>query len=171
MQTANRNRLQEIITRAIEEIKKAQGDNFNLQNINPIELHRRINISHSTLHRLKKNGSKVKTHATTSRKVKETVLSGYTGVIDDLFRQGVTNSKVCYRQIYGLGYFGGKTSIKSTLRNRNSLFLLHTPHQIVSNTPQRNRGFKLRTLHKSYTKSPQGFKNVMTSSRLLPLLR
>ena len=30
---------------------------------------------------------------------------------------------------------------------------------------------KMRTLHKSYTKSPQGFKNVMTSSRLLPLLR
>lgn len=30
---------------------------------------------------------------------------------------------------------------------------------------------KLRTLQKSYTKSPQGLKNVKTSSRLLSLLR
>ena len=31
--------------------------------------------------------------------------------------------------------------------------------------------YLLRTLQKSYTKCPQGFKNVMISSRLLPLFR
>ena len=92
----NSNDLQEIITQAIEEIKNEQGDNFDLQKINLAELSRRTNISRSKLRRLKKNGFEVKPHASTGRKAKETVLSGYTGVIDDLLRHGVTNSEVCY---------------------------------------------------------------------------
>ena len=98
----NRNDLQEIITQAIEEIKNEQGDNFDLQKINLAELSRRTNISRSKLRRLKKNGFEVKPHASTGRKARETVLSGYTGVIDDLFRHGVTNSEVCYSRFYSM---------------------------------------------------------------------
>ena len=112
----NRNDLQEIITQAIEEIKNEQGDNFDLQKINLAELSRRTNISRSKLRRLKKNGFEVKPHASTGRKAKETVLSGYTGVIDDLLRHGVTNSEVCYSRICELGYAGGKTSIKNYIK-------------------------------------------------------
>ena len=71
----NSNDLQEIITQAIEEIKNEQGDSFDLQKINLAELSRRTNISRSKLRRLKKNGFKVKPHASTGRKAKETVLS------------------------------------------------------------------------------------------------
>jgi len=88
----NSNDLQEIITHAIEEIKNELGDNFDLQKINLAELSRRTNISRSKLRRLKKNGFKVMPHGNTGKTADETILSGYTGVIDDLLRHGVTNS-------------------------------------------------------------------------------
>ena len=59
--------------------------------------------------------------ASIGRKAKETVLSGYTGVIDDLLRHGVTNSEVCYSRICELGYAGGKTSIKNYIKKHRYL--------------------------------------------------
>ena len=76
----NSNDLQEIITQAIEEIKNKQGDNFDFQKINLVEFSCRTNTSRSKPRRLKKNGFKVKPHASTGRGAKKTVLSGYTGV-------------------------------------------------------------------------------------------
>ena len=137
----NSNDLQEIITQAIEEIKNEQGDNFDLQKINLAELSRRTNISRSKLRRLKKNGFKVKPHASTGRKAKETVLSGYTGVIDDLLRHGVTNSEVCYSRIREQGYAGGKTTIKNYIKEHRDL--VPAPRQMVA--PQGNRGRRYST--------------------------
>ena len=137
----NSNDLQEIITQAIEEIKNEQGDSFDPQKINLAELSRRTNISRSKLRRLKKNGFKVKPHASTGRKAKETVLSGYTGVIDDLLRHGVTNSEVCYSRIHELGYTGGKTTIKNYIKEHRDL--VPAPRQMVA--PQGNRGRRYST--------------------------
>ena len=132
----NSNDLQEIITHAIEEIKNELGDNFDLQKINLAELSRRTNISRSKLRRLKKNGFKVMPHGNTGKTADETILSGYTGVIDDLLRHGVTNSEVCYSRIIKLGYSGGKTTIKNYITKHKDL--VPAPRQLVA--PQGNRG-------------------------------
>ena len=156
----NRNDLQEIITQAIEEIKNEQGDNFDLQKINLAELSRRTNISRSKLRRLKKNGFEVKPHASTGRKAKETVLSGYTGVIDDLLRHGVTNSEVCYSRICELGYAGGKTTIKNYIKKHR--YLVPAPRQMVA--PQGNRGRRYSTGPGESFQMDWGFVHVETDS-------
>lgn len=132
----NSNDLQEIITQAIEEIKDELGDHFDLQKINLAELSRRTNISRSKLRRLKKNDFKVMPHGNTGKTADGTILSGYTGVIDDLLRQGVTNSEVCYSRICKLGYSGGKTTIKNYISRHKDL--VPAPRQMVA--PQGNRG-------------------------------
>ncbi len=135
------NDLQEIITHVIEEIKNELGDNFDLRKINLAELSRRTGISRSKLRRLKKNGFIVVPHGSTGRKARVTVLSGYTGVIDDLLRQGVTNSEVCYSRINELGYAGGKTTIKNYIKEHRDL--VPAPRQMFA--PQGNRGRRYST--------------------------
>ena len=98
------NDLQEIITQAIEDIKKEQGDSFNLSNLNLAELERRTGISRGKLRTIKKNGFIVKPHGRLGQHAENTVLTGYTGVIDDYLRKGVSNSEVIYPIITDLGY-------------------------------------------------------------------
>ena len=84
----------DIITQAINEMKEAQGDSFSLENINLAELERRTGISRSRLRRLKQNGFVIKPHGRTGMKSDDTVLSGYTSALDNLLKNGVTNSVV-----------------------------------------------------------------------------
>ena len=88
------NDLQEIITQAIEQMKIEQGEKFDLQKINLAELERRTGITRAKLRRFKANDFIIKPHGNTGKKVPTTVLSGFTGVIDDLLRSNVTNAVV-----------------------------------------------------------------------------
>ena len=82
------------IAQAIEEMKAEQGDSFSLDQINLAELGRRTGISRAKLRRLKANGFCETPHGLTGQP-KEHLLDGYSSVLDNLLRSGVSNSTVC----------------------------------------------------------------------------
>lgn len=108
----NSNGLDLIITQALEELKEEQGENFSLKDLNLAELERRTGISRSRLRRWKSNGYQFLPHGRTGKHPEKTVLSDYENVIDNLLKQGVSNSDVCYKALVKQGYSGSKTTIK-----------------------------------------------------------
>ena len=82
------------IAQAIEEMKAEQGDGFSLDRINLAELERRSGVSRRKLRRLKRNGFQDLPRSSKGRKHAATKLSGYTGIIGSLLRQGIKNSSV-----------------------------------------------------------------------------
>ena len=82
------------IAQAIEEMKAEQGDGFSLDRINLAELERRSGVSRWKLRRLKRNGFQNLPRSSKGRKHAATKLSGYTGIIGSLLRQGIKNSSV-----------------------------------------------------------------------------
>ena len=82
------------IAQAIEEMKAEQGDVFSLDRINLAELERRSGVSRWKLRRLKRNGFQDLPRSSKGRKHAATKLSGYTGIIGSLLRQGIKNSSV-----------------------------------------------------------------------------
>ena len=88
------NDLTEIIAQALNEMKKEQGERFDIQRINLAELERRTGITRARLRRLKSTGFVDRPHALTGRKSESTLLTGFTGIIDGLLKKGVTNSAV-----------------------------------------------------------------------------
>ena len=92
MKEQNGNGFAPSIAQAIEEMKAFQGDSFSLERINLAELERRTGVSRSRLRRLKKNSFQDLPRSTKGSKHTVTKLSGYTGLLDSLLRQGVKNS-------------------------------------------------------------------------------
>ena len=84
MKEENSNGLHDVIAQAIEEMKHEQGKNVSLDKINLAELQRRTGISRAKLRRLKKNDFALKPHGLQGRKAAQTVLTGYTGILDKL---------------------------------------------------------------------------------------
>ena len=82
------------IAQAIEEMKAEQGDGFSLDCINLAELERRSGVSRWKLRRLKRNGFQDLPRSSKGRKHAAIKLSGYTGIIGSLLRQGIKNSSV-----------------------------------------------------------------------------
>ena len=111
MNENNSNDLQTIITQVIEEMKYEQGDKFDPNKINLAEMGRRTGLTRAQLRRIKANGFLVVPHALTGRKAASTIISGYTGVIDDLLKKNVSNSEVILERIQEQGY----TVLTSTL--------------------------------------------------------
>ena len=72
---------------------------FDINKINLAELERRTGLTRAQLRRLKKNNFQVIPHALTGRKADTTIISGYSGVIDDLLKKGVSNSEVILERI------------------------------------------------------------------------
>ena len=77
-----------ILTQVLEEMKQEKGSTFVLQHVNLSELERRTGISRKKLRNLRDNDFKEKPHGRIGKKNEKTVLSGYTGIIDDLLRKG-----------------------------------------------------------------------------------
>lgn len=132
---------QEILTQAIEQMKVEQAEKFDLQKVNLAELERRTGITRAKLRRYKKDDFVIKPHGNTGRKAEVTVLSGFTGVIDELLRNNVTNSIVCYERIAELGYSGGQTQVRVYIEQHQDL--IPPKRQTVS--PQGNRGRRYET--------------------------
>ena len=95
-----------IIAQAIEEMKAEWGDTFSLEQINLAELERRTGISRGKLRRLKKNGFQDSRRNGDSGKHKITKLTGYSGIIDTLLKQGVSNSTVILNRLQESGFEG-----------------------------------------------------------------
>lgn len=78
------------IAEALAAMQEEAGSNFKINTVNLAEMERRTGISRGKLRRLKKDGFQFKPHAGKGRRAKKTVLSGFTGAIDDLLRSGVS---------------------------------------------------------------------------------
>ena len=124
----------EIITQAINEMKEAQGETFSMENINLAELERRTGITRSRLRRLQQNGFKSTPHGRTGQKSESTVISGYTAVLDNLLRQGITNSTVCFERLNELAMQAACLPLSDTSRNTGIWFLQRDSYMIHRET-------------------------------------
>lgn len=136
MEERTSNGLDSIISQAIEEMKAEQGENFSLEKINLAELERRTGITRAKFRKLKGNGFAEKPHALKGRRNSNTLLSGYTGIIDGLLKQGIKNSSVCFERLKTAGYAGGLTTVKEYILAHKHL--IPAKRQLVE--PQGNRG-------------------------------
>ena len=152
----NGNDLQAILTHAIEQLKQEQGEKFSLDRINLSELERRTGISRGKLRRYKKTGFQIKPHGLKGRKSENTVLAGYTGVIDDMLRKNSTNAVVCYEEIRKLGYSGGQTQVRVYIEHHKDLI----PPKRLLVDPQENRGRRYETGPGEAYQMDWGFVNV-----------
>lgn len=154
------NDLQEILTQAIDAMKTELGDKFDPDSINLADLERRTGITRARLRRLKANGFIVKPHGRIGKKATTTVLTGYTGIIDDLLGKGVTNSSVCLEHIRSHGYSGGLTAVKDYISAHPEL--VPAKRQLIA--PQGNRGRRYSTGPGESYQMDWGFTNVETMS-------
>ncbi len=129
------------IAQAIEEMKAEQGESFSLENINLAELERRSGVSRGKLRRLKRNGFQDLPRATKGRKHTVTKLSGYTGIIDSLLKQGTKNSSVVLDRLREAGFEGGATIVKEYIAAHKHLM----PAKRQQISPQGNRGRRYMT--------------------------
>ena len=158
MNENNRNDLQTIITQVNEEMKSEQGDKFDISKINLAELERRTGLTRAQLRRLKRNGFQVIPHALTGRKADATIISGYSGVNDDLLKKGVSNSEVILDRIREHGYTGSLTTVKRYISvHRN---LIPPKRQAVAS--QGNRGRRYSSDAGESYQMDWGFVNVDT---------
>lgn len=146
----------DIVSRALEDMKAEQGEKFNLENVNLADLRRRTGLSRARLRKMKRDGFKRKQHGLIGTKAQITILTGYTGVIDDCLRKYVTNSEVIYDKLKELGYQGGKTQVKTYIAAHKNL--LPAKRQIAS--PQGNRGRRYSTGPGESYQMDWGFVNV-----------
>ena len=131
----------EIITQAIDFMKAEMGDSFSVDRINLAELERRTGITRARLRRYIANGFQPLQHGRVGLKVEDTVLSGYTSVLDNLLRQGITNSSVCLDRLREVGYTGGQTVIKDYISKHRDL----VPAKRQLTSPQGNRRVRFKT--------------------------
>ena len=141
MKELKSNGFHDIIAQAIEEMKLEQGNNFSLDRINLAELGRRTGISRAKLRHLKQNGFAEAPHALQGRKSKQTILTGYTAILDDMLRRGVTNSAVCFERLRAVGFSGGRTTVKDYIAAHRHL----VPAKRQLTAPQGNRGRRFTT--------------------------
>lgn len=152
--------LDERIIQTIEDMKAEQGKDFSLEKINLAELERRTGISRAKLRRLKENGFVSKAHGSMGRRAPQTVLTGYTAILDDLLRKGITNSAVCHERLQEVGFPGSITTVKNYIAAHRDL--IPAKRQLVA--PQGNRGRRYITGPGEAFQMDWGFAKVEDSS-------
>ncbi|MBM6927613.1 IS21 family transposase, partial [Pseudoflavonifractor phocaeensis] len=157
MRELNGNGLAPSIAQAIEEMKAEQGAQFSLDHINLAELERRSGVSRGKLRRLKRNGFRDLPRSTKGRKHKATKLSGYTGLLDSLLRQGVKNSSVVLERLQQAGFDGGATIVKEYIAAHKHLI----PAKRQQVAPQGNRGRRYTTAPGEAYQMDWGFTDVL----------
>lgn len=157
MRELNGNGLAPSIAQAIEEMKAEQGAQFSLDHINLAELERRSGVSRGKLRRLKRNGFRDLPRSTKGRKHKATKLSGYTGLLESLLRQGVKNSSVVLEHLQQAGFDGGATIVKEYIAAHKHLI----PAKRQQVAPQGNRGRRYTTAPGEAYQMDWGFTDVL----------
>lgn len=154
------NGLSPIIAQAIEELKAEQGKNFSLEKINLAELERRTGLSRAKLRRLKEHGFRDTPHGLIGHKPSVSVLSGYSGLLDKLLQNGISNSAVCFRRLTAEGYGGSQTTVKRYIASHRHL--IPAKRQLVA--PQGNRGRRYTTEPGEAYQMDWGFTKVLDHS-------
>ncbi len=150
----------DILAQALNEIKNELGDRFSLEKVNLADLKRRTGITRAKLRRIKKNGFTILPHGLLGRKAAYTVVSGFSGLIDELLRKGISNSSVIFDRLKENGYAGSKSSVKRYVAANKSL--IPPKRQIVA--PQGNRGRRYETLPGECYQMDWGFVTVETAT-------
>ena len=135
------NDLQQILTHGLEVIQQKLGQKYDPDRVNLAELSRITGISRSRLRTLQKNKFQVKPHGKLGWHSSQTVLSGYTGILDHLLRQGTTNSEVITDKLRESGYSGSISSVKAYIAKHQDL--IPPKRKLVE--PQGNRGRRYQT--------------------------
>ena len=99
-------------------------------------------------------------HTLTGRKADTTIISGYTGVIDDLLKKGVSNSEVILERIQEQGFQGSLTTVKRYIQSHK--YLIPPKRQTVA--PQGNRGRRYSSDAGESYQMDWGFVNVDTGN-------
>ena len=94
------------------------------------------------------------------RKKEDTVLSGFTGIVDALLMKGVTNSSTIKDRLNEAGYTGSQTTIKEYISKHKDL--VPAKRQIVA--PQGNRGRRYTSEPGESFQMDWGFVNVEQDS-------
>jgi len=154
------NDLTEIIAQTLNEMKRELGEKYDPNKINLAELQRRTGISRAKLRRLKKNSFIDLPHALTGRKAEQTLLTGFTGLIDSLLRKGITNSSICYERLKENGFQGGLSIVKDYIASHREL--VPPKRQLIA--PQGSRGQRYQTVPGESYQMDWGFTEVETAS-------
>lgn len=141
MNDNERNGLQDIIDKAINEMAREEGDSFDIDRMNLAEFSRRTGLSRSRARTLKAKGFKVTPHGRCGLKAKTTVISGFEGAVNALLAEGVTNSEVIFDRIEPLGYKGGRTTVKNYISAHAGL--VPARRRVIE--PRGNRGRRFET--------------------------
>lgn len=150
------NNLNETIAQALQQMKIEHGDKFTPDKVNLAELARRTGLSRKKLRTIQKHGFKVLPHGNKGKKQDKTVLSGFTGIIDDLLQKSVTNSVIIFEQLKNAGYKGGLTRVKDYIKDHKSL--IPARRELVA--PQGNRGRRYHSEPGEQFQMDWGFVNV-----------
>jgi transposase len=157
----NRNDPIAIITQVLNDMQKEHGKDFDIEKVNLAELERRTGISRSRLRTLKSKGFKTAEHGLFGRRAESTVLTGFTGIIDNLLKEGVTNSAVIFERMESMGYTGGLTSIKNYIAEHKDL--VPAKRKLVDE--QGNRGQRYETQPGEVQQIDWGFINVSINNQ------
>lgn len=148
------------LSQALELIKSREGKTYDIEKVNLAELQRLTGITRAKLRRLKKNGFVEKENGNKGKKANDTVLSGYTSVLDNFLRSNLTNSQVCYERLFELGYKGSWSTVRAYIARHKDL--IPAARQIV--TPQGNRGRRFSTEPGQSYQMDWGFVNVLSEN-------
>lgn len=152
------NDLKEIIAHTLNEFKEEMGNNFSIDKINLAEFERRTGIPRGRLRTLKENSFVIKPHGLTGRTAHNNVIRSFSGILDKLLSEGVSNSSVCYDRIAEVGYMGSKSAVKNYIKEHKHL--IPAKRQLVS--PKGNRGRRYTTAPGESYQMDWGFVNVET---------
>ncbi len=109
------------------------------------------------LQRLKRNGFRDLPRSTKGRKHTATKLSGYTGLLHSLLRQGVKNSFVVLKRLQQAEFDGGATIVKEYIAAHKHLI----PAKRQRVAPQGNRGHRYTTAPGETYRMDWGFTDVL----------
>ena len=145
-----------IIAQAIAEMEELHGEFASIDEINLAELGRRTGISRAKLRRLKANGFCETPHGLTGQP-KEHLLDGYSSVLDNLLRSGVSNSTVCLARLQAIGFSGSRSTVKRYIASHKHLI----PAKRQQIAPQGNRGRRYTTAPGEAYQMDWGFTDVL----------
>lgn len=145
-----------IIAQAIAEMEETHGEFLSIDKINLGELGRRTGLSRAKLRRLKATGFCETPHGLAGQK-KEHVLDGYSSALDNLLRNGVSNSAVCLERLQQMGYSGSCSTVKRYIAAHKNLI----PARRQQVAPQGNRGRRYSTAPGEAYQMDWGFTDVL----------
>ena len=160
MNDNERNDLQITISHALHDMKAEVGESFDINKVNLAELERRTGITRKRLRKLKEDGFVVKPHGLSGTKKAKTVLTGFTGIVDEHLKKGVTNSSVIKDRLDEAGYTGCLTQVKDYISDH--MDLVPAKRQLVA--PQGNRGRRYTSGPGESYQMDWGFVNVEQSN-------